>query len=177
MVELVRRVVMTRGLRKATLVVHLAVSVGWIGAVGAYLALDVMTATSEDGEMLRSGYIALDSIAGVVLAPLAVASLLSGVLLSLITKWGLFRHYWVVISLMLTIVAVGVLLVEMKVIATSAAVAADPATPTAALTALPDTLVHSIGGLIVLLAILVLNVVKPRGLTKYGWRKKRALER
>ena len=168
---------MARGLRKATLVVHLAVSVGWIGAVVAYLALDVTTATSEDAEVVRSAYIALDSIAQAVLVPLAVASLLSGVLLSLVTKWGLFRHYWVVISLLLTIIAAGVLFVETRVIVTSASVAADPTTSTAALRALPSTLVHSIGGLIVLLVILVLNVVKPRGLTRYGWRKEQALER
>jgi hypothetical protein len=32
-------------------------------------------------------------------------------------------------------------------------------------------LLHSIGGTIVLLVILVLNLYKPRGMTPYGWRK------
>ncbi|MGH2688934.1 MAG: hypothetical protein ACRDKW_09025, partial [Actinomycetota bacterium] len=31
--------------------------------------------------------------------------------------------------------------------------------------------VHSVGGTVVLLVILVLNVYKPRGMTRYGWRK------
>ena len=37
--------------------------------------------------------------------------------------------------------------------------------------AVPGTLPHSVGGLLVLLVIQVLNVYKPKGLTPYGWRK------
>jgi hypothetical protein len=36
---------------------------------------------------------------------------------------------------------------------------------------LSSTLVHSIGGLLILLTTAVLSVFKPRGLTSYGWRK------
>jgi hypothetical protein len=39
------------------------------------------------------------------------------------------------------------------------------------LRALGSTLVHSVGGTVVLLVILVLNVYKPRGMTRYGWLK------
>lgn len=52
-----------------------------------------------------------------------------------------------------------------------AAIAADPATTVAELRGLPPTLPHSVGGLVVLLVIQVMNVYKPRGLTPYGWRK------
>ena len=45
-----------------------------------------------------------------VLVPLSVASLLSGLVQALGTAWGLFRHYWVLIKLMLTVVATAVLL-------------------------------------------------------------------
>lgn len=36
---------------------------------------------------------------------------------------------------------------------------------------LGSTLVHSVGGTVVLLVNMWLNVYKPRGLTPYGWRK------
>jgi hypothetical protein len=36
---------------------------------------------------------------------------------------------------------------------------------------LSSTLVHSVGGLLILLTTAVLSVFKPRGLTRYGWRK------
>jgi hypothetical protein len=91
--------------------------------------------------------------------------------MSLGTKWGLFRHWWVLISFLLTVVATIVLLSEMRVITASAAVASDPSTSIDQLLALPTTLPHSLGGLLVLLVVQVLNVYKPQGVTPYGWRK------
>ena len=43
--------------------------------------------------------------------------------------------------------------------------------------ALPGSLSHSIGGLVVVLLATVLSVHKPRGLTRYGWRRQRAEQR
>jgi hypothetical protein len=83
----------------------------------------------------------------------------------------LFRHYWVLISLLLTISATAVLLVETQTISYFADIAADPTTSSDDLRGLGSTLVHSVGGTVVLLVIVVLNVYKPRGMTRYGWRK------
>jgi hypothetical protein len=113
-------------------------------------------------------------IAWYVIVPLALASLLTGLLMSLGSKWGLFRYYWVLISLLLTIFATVVLLVETQTIGHYAVVASDPATSGEELRTLGSTLVHSVGGTVVLLVILVLNVYKPRGMTRYGWRKQQA---
>lgn len=162
---------MKPALRKLTLSVHLAASVGWFGAVAAYLALDVSTVASQDPAMLRAAYLGMEVIVRAVIVPLAVASLLTGILISLGTRWGLFRHYWVVISLTLTVFATVVLWLETSTVAVYARTAADPSTSVAELDAMGSTLLHSIGGMVVLLVILVLNVYKPRGLTRYGWRR------
>jgi hypothetical protein len=45
---------MTLGLRKFVLTVHLTFSVGWIGAVVAYLALGVSAVTSRDAQVAQS---------------------------------------------------------------------------------------------------------------------------
>jgi len=162
---------MPPALRKFALATHLTTSVGWIGAVVGYLVLDVTAATSGDPPVVRSAWIAMGLVALWALVPLAFASLLTGLILALGTKWGLFRHWWVLISFLLTVGATGVLLSEAHVIAASAAMAADPTTSTDQLLALPSTLPHSVGGLAVLLAVQVLNLYKPKGLTPYGWRK------
>jgi len=166
---------MSPGLRKFALAVHLTLSIGWIGAVAAYLALDVAAASSQDAQTLRAAYLGMESITRNVIVPLALTSLLTGLVMSLGTKWGLFRHYWVLISLMLTVIATAVLLVEVRVIRSLADMAADPATSGEHLRAMPSTLVHSVGGTVVLLVILMLNVYKPQGLTRYGWRKQQQL--
>jgi hypothetical protein len=157
--------------RKAILAVHLTVSIGWIGAIAGYLALDVAATSSSDAATLRAAYLAMWWIVGGVIVPLAAASVLTGLLVSLGTKWGLLRHWWVVVSLALTLFATGVLVVETQTIAANASVAADPSATDDELRALGSTLVHSVGGLLVLLAVLVLNVYKPAGLTPYGWRR------
>ena len=162
---------MTPGLRKFVLATHLGVSVGWVGAVLAYLALDVTVTTSQDPQMLRPAWVAMDLVASRVIVPLAFAALVTGLVMSLGTKWGLFRHWWVLISLLLTLVAILVLLSETRVISASASIAAEATTSVDDLRTLPGTLPHSVGGLVVLLVIQVLNVYKPQGMTRYGWRK------
>jgi hypothetical protein len=164
-------------LRKFALAAHLTLSVGWIGAVAAYIALDVAAATSQDTQTLRAAYLAMELIARDVIVPLAIASLLTGLVMSVGTRWGLFRHYWVLISLLLTIVATAVLLSETQTISYLADKAADPTTSGDELRALGGTLGHSVGGTVVLLVVLVLNVYKPQGMTRYGWRKQQEQRR
>lgn len=165
---------MTPGVRKFALATHLTLSVGWIGAVAGYMALDIVGATSQDTQMLRAAYLAMDLIARYVIVPLAFASLATGLVMSLGTKWGLFRHYWVLFSLVITTIATIVLLLETQTISYLAGIAVSPTTSGDDLRALPSTLGHSVGGTIVLLLVLFLNIYKPRGLTRYGQRKQSA---
>ena len=157
------------GLRKLVLTAHLTCSVGWIGAVVAYLALGVAAATGRDAATVRAAWIAMELVGRSALAPLAVAALLTGIAVSLGTPWGLFRHYWVLLSLLLTGVATAVLLLHLPDV--SAGAAAARAADGAALRGLGGDLPHAGGGLLVLLVVAGLNVYKPRGLTPYGWRK------
>lgn len=154
-------------LRKAALFVHVVSSVGWLGAVGAYAALDIAAVSGRDVETVRAAYVAMGLTVSYVIVPLALASLLTGTVQALGTSWGLFRHYWVLVKLLLTAFATGVLLVETQTTDHLAHVAASGADPRD----LPGTLLHSVGGLMVLLAATLLSVFKPRGLTRYGWRK------
>ena len=160
---------MTPGLRKAALSVHLTVSVGWIGAVIAYLGLGVAAVRSDDAQTIRAAWAGMELTGWYVIVPLALTSLLTGIVMALGTKWGLFRHYWVLISFLLTIVATAILLLHMPTVTSTAAVAkeADAAT----LDGLGGDLLHPAIGLVLLLVIQVLNFYKPRGLTRYGWRK------
>src|SRR5918912_2442344 len=105
--------IMPPGLRKFALTVHLAASVGWLGAVVAYLALGVAAVTSRDAQTVRAAWIAMEVTGWYAIIPLALAALLTGLVMSLGTPWGLFRHYWVLMSLALTSFATLVLLLHM----------------------------------------------------------------
>lgn len=160
---------MSPGVRKLALSVHLTVSVGWIGAVVMYLALGASAAKSAEADTIRSAWIAMELTGWFVIVPLAVASLLTGLVMSLGTKWGLFRHYWVMISFALTLVCVIVLVLHMPDVSLLADIAREA--DQAELEALGGDLGHPAIGLVILLGIQVLNIYKPAGLTRYGWRK------
>jgi hypothetical protein len=160
---------MTPRLRKFALSAHLTFSVGWIGAVLAYLALGVGAVTSQDVQTVRAAWTAMELTGWYVIVPLALASLLTGLVMALGTKWGLFRHYWVLISFALTVFATVVLLLHMPTVSSMADLAQEA--EGAGLEGLGGDLLHPGIGLVVLLVIQVLNLYKPRGMTRYGWRK------
>ena len=156
-------------LRKFALASHLTMAVGWIGTVVAYLALGIAASTSQDAQTVRSAWVAMELIGWYVIVPLAVASLATGLVMSLGTRWGLFRHYWVIFSLVLTTFATTVLLLHMPDVSSIAKVAREA--EEARLFSLGGDLAHPSLGLVLLLVIQVLNVYKPPGMTRYGRRK------
>jgi len=154
-------------LRRFLVTTHVTSSVGWVGAVLVFLAVATIGLTSPDEATVRGAYLVMAPAAWFVLVPLAHASLLTGVAISLGTPWGLFRHYWVVWKLVITLVATVVLAIYMDTFRQMAGAAADPAI-TLGLVRNPSPLVHAILALILLLAATVLAIYKPFGMTAYG---------
>jgi hypothetical protein len=85
-------VTMSPGMRKFALTVHVTVSVGVIGAIACFLALAIVGLASHDAHIVRGAYLAMDLVARFVIVPLAVAALLSALIQSLGTAWGLLSH-------------------------------------------------------------------------------------
>jgi hypothetical protein len=159
-------------LRQFALTLHVTSSVGLLGAIAAFLALAVTGVTNQDEQMVRAAYMTMQLIARLVVVPLAFASLLTGLVQSLGTPWGLFGHYWVLVKLLLTVFAAIVLLLKMELINYAARLATETALSHADLREVGIQLVvHAAGGLLVLLVPMVLSVYKPHGLTRYGWQK------
>jgi hypothetical protein len=162
-------VTLTPGLRKLLLTAHITSTVGWLGAAAAFLALSITGLISDDTQMSRAVFIAAEPITWYALVPLSLASLLTGIIQALGTPWGLFRHYWVLIKLLLTVLAVVVLLQYTRTVSHFARVVTE--TDRADPGGLASYVLHSSVGLLVLLVTTVLSVYKPRGMTPYGWRR------
>ncbi len=157
--------------RKVSLVGHIAASVGWIGSVVTSLVLAALALASNDAQLVRAVYLTLRVIGWYALLPFSVASLLTGLIQSLGTTWGLLRHYWVLVKLMMNIFATGVLLLYMQTLDYLAdQVHAAPDTTVASMGD-PSPIAHAAGAIALLVAALVLSVYKPRGLTRYGRRQ------
>ena len=167
---------MTPGLRKFALTAHVASSVGWLGAVVVFLGLAVVGLTSEDAQTVRGAYLVMEPAGWFVLVPLALASLVTGLVQALGTTWGLFRHYWVVFKLLINLFATLVLLMYMRTLGALADLAADARADLDVVRS-PSPLLHAGAALLLLLTATVLAVYKPRGLTPYGRRMNTARSR
>ena len=161
---------MSPPVRRFALSVHLTCSVGWVGAVIAYIGLGI-AATNGSPETVRGAWAGMEIVGWYVLVPMALGSWLTGLVMSLASRWGLFRHYWVVFSFVLTTLATVTLVVHMPDVSsvTDAVATANPGD----LDQYGGDLFHAVLALVLLLVIQVLNLYKPTGMTPYGWRKAR----
>lgn len=158
--------------RKLALTVHVVSSVGWIGAVAVYFALAIVGLTSHDGQLVRATDAALGPTGWFVILPLCLASLATGLVSSLASPWGLLRHWWVVIKLVINVVCTLLLLMHLGPTSRLSQAALDPAWSGSAFTGLRgDLAVKSGAAIAVLLVATVLAVYKPRGLTPHGQRR------
>jgi hypothetical protein len=155
---------MKPAVRKLALTAHVVSSVGWLGAALGYIALAATCVGGGDAAKARGAYLSMESIGWFVLVPCSVAALVTGLIQSLGTEWGLIRHRWILAKLLLTVPATAILLLHMPSVSRAAkAVALGlPAGPSMPL------LVHAVGGAIVLLGATVLSIYKPWGRTGFG---------
>jgi hypothetical protein len=163
-------------LRKLALTAHVSASVGWLGAVAAFLGLAVAGLTSQDAQTVRAAYLTMELIGWYALVPLALASLVTGLVQALGTTWGLFRHYWVLSKLVINVFATIVLLMYTQTLEHFADVAAETTTSSSGdISGLrsPSPLLHAGLALLLLVVATTLAVFKPRGMTPYGQRKQR----
>ena len=156
-------------LRRFTFTTHVTSSVGWVGAVVVFLALAAIGLTSQDERTVRGAYLVMAPAAWFVLVPLAHTALFSGIALALGTPWGLIRHYWVALKLVITVFSTVILLIYMGTFRQMAGVAADPVVELG-LVRNPSPLLHAILALALLLAATVLAIYKPFRMTPYGTR-------
>ena len=166
---------MTPALRKLNLTAHVTFSVGFIGAVASFLTLSIAGLTSQDAETVRGAYLSMNLIGQFVIVPLCFAALLTGIVQALGTEWGLFRYYWVLLKLILTLGATILLLLHqfMAVARAAKLVAEVPAGTMPSVAQLGTELLSKTGlATLLLLVITTISIYKPWGLTRYGRRKK-----
>ena len=158
---------MTPALRKLTITAHVTFSVGWLGAVAAFLVLSIAGLTSHDAEVVRGAYLSMDLISRFVIIPMCFGALATGLLQALGTPWGLFRYYWILVKLLMTIPLTFLLLLHTRPVSIMAD--AQKTMSGADLGGLKLQLAgDAVAALLVLLVATSLSVYRPRGMTGYG---------
>ncbi|MGH3695728.1 MAG: hypothetical protein ACRDRX_17350 [Pseudonocardiaceae bacterium] len=147
--------------RKVWLTAHVATSVGWLGSAYTMLVLGLAALHSGDHDFRVTVYEIMHLFDRAVNIPLFLAALLTGLVVSLRTKWGLLRHWWVAVKLVLSLlVAFGAYLLSVPRVLSM--IAATPAGTDTGSTAI-EIVAISIASITVLTAVTAISVGKPWG--------------
>lgn len=86
--------------------IHVISLAAWIGGTLGMLLLGIYLYSAENAAQLTYTLASMEIIDENLLKYPALMTLLTGILLSLWTQWGLVKHYWVIIKLGLTIITI-----------------------------------------------------------------------
>lgn len=97
---------MSKKTRQLLVFAHVVVSLGWMGAGAANVVLAMTAGYSVPGELQRICYLMISRLDDAIVIPAAFASLVSGVVLGVVTPWGVTRYWWVLIKLVVTVAVI-----------------------------------------------------------------------
>jgi len=165
---------MSPPLRKLLLTTHVTFSVGWLGAVVAFLVLAIAGQTSRNPDLVRGAYLTMNVIGWAAILPMSLVSLLTGLIQGLGTRWGLFRYWWVTTKLVLTFLATVLLILHqftaVAAAAKHAALSVGPLSDPSFAALRTQLVVDASLAVFVLLVTTTLSIYKPWGLTGVGRR-------
>ena len=162
---------LSRPARRTVLVVHVTVSASWLGLSLGLLALGATAASTGSAVTVEASVRAMKLFADRLLLPVAFLTLLSGLLLSLGTKWGLARYRWVYTKFWLTLATTTATVFALRPGVNSAvtAVAAGGPLPDA-----DDVLFGPVVSLSAYVFMTAISVLKPWGKTRRGSKRSQA---
>jgi hypothetical protein len=155
---------MTPRLSKLTLTSHISFSVGWLGAVAVFLSLAIVALTTSELQLAQAAFVAMEISTLYVIIPFCLASLITGLIQAVGTRWGLFKYYWIVVKLFLTVAMTVLLFLHLQPISYLAGVAVETTLSKTNEAAIVIDLIKKAGGAIIgLLAVITISVYKPWG--------------
>lgn len=158
---------MNQNSRKVILLFHIITTISWLGSIIAYLPFAIAIINEPSLEALKGSYTAMNLIAWQVVLPLSLLSFISGLILALTSKWGLFKYYWVTIKIGINLVSILVLIKYLLNLKPFLTLFEGPISPEG-LSKLqtPGHLVHASLAILALLIASFLSVFKKPGLIK-----------
>jgi uncharacterized membrane protein len=99
--------------RRIVLITHIASAGAWLGVDVAMAVLIVTALSTDDPGTLTFTLQALELVSIWPLLACGLLCLLSGIVLGLGGRWGLFRYWWVAVKLVLNLVLTGLVLVSL----------------------------------------------------------------
>lgn len=170
----VRSRLLTGRARKVWLTAHVGFSVGWLGGAYCMLVLGTTGLLAPDRGLRLACYELMHLFDEAVNIPLGMSMLVTGLVVSLRTKWGLLRHRWVLTkfaaSTLILILAPLLSVPRLLSCIDQLRVRADPgSTPL-------EIIANSAAIVAALTAMTTISIFKPWGRTRWAARTPRSSE-
>ncbi|TDQ39805.1 hypothetical protein [Aureibacillus halotolerans] len=97
------------------LTLHLLFAGILLGVSVTFLVLSITAATTNDQSVLLASYTSMHTLATSAVRASTIGTVVTGILLSIWTKWGLFTFYWIIAKEILTLISIGLGIVGMYI--------------------------------------------------------------
>ncbi|WP_188454772.1 hypothetical protein [Virgibacillus oceani] len=84
--------------------VHILFAAIMFGNMITFLILSITAATANDSQLMESCYQIMHVLSKTSVKAATFGTIVTGILLSVLTKWGLFKFYWIIAKEALTII-------------------------------------------------------------------------
>ena len=86
--------------------IHLLCTVAWLGAGLCSLIFNITALITSNPHLLNAAYVFAGILDKAILRGGAVGALVTGILLSMLTQWGLMRFYWIIVKEIVSILCI-----------------------------------------------------------------------
>ncbi|WP_391119634.1 hypothetical protein [Psychrobacillus sp. L3] len=94
-------------MRKVLLTIHILFSAIMFGNMVTFLILSITATTTENMVLVESCYQIMHVLSQTSVKASTIGATLTGILLSVLTKWGLFTYYWIIVKQGITLLLIG----------------------------------------------------------------------
>ena len=92
--------------RRWLLILHLLFAAIMFGVAIVFLILSITAANTNDAGVLKACYTSMHVLAKTSVRASTIGTVVTGILLSVLTQWGLFKYYWIIVKEGLTLLSI-----------------------------------------------------------------------
>jgi hypothetical protein len=93
--------------KKWLLSLHILFAAIWFGVTVAFLILSINVMITDDINQIRAYYTSMLLLEQTIGKASIIGTVTTGILLSILTHWGLFIYYWIIFKEILTFISIG----------------------------------------------------------------------
>ncbi|MBM7567150.1 hypothetical protein [Paenibacillus sacheonensis] len=94
--------------RRILLLLHLIFASIMLGGQATFIILALTASMTDSAATLRTCYDVMHLLADTSVRASTIGTTVTGILLSVLTSWGLFRYYWLIAKEVLTLVTIAI---------------------------------------------------------------------